>query len=172
MIKLVHDLKYNNKKYIASTFGKMLFDCYEKNKFDFDFIVPVPLHKVRQVKRGYNQSELIANEFAKHVGKEVKVDVLSRVKQTPSQVGLKYAQRQDNLKDAFKVKNRTGLKGKVVLLIDDVFTTGATSSYCSEVLLKAGASAVYVLCVAHTIVQWLINAWKKRKNVVIFIWFN
>ena len=152
MIKLVHDLKYNNKKYIASTFGKMLYDCYEDNKFDFDFIIPVPLHETRFKKRGYNQSELIANNFAKYVNKQVRTDVLERVKQTSTQVGLSYLDRQENLKDAFKVTNRKGLKDKVVLLVDDVFTTGATASNCSVALLNAGAKAVYVLCVAHTVV--------------------
>ena len=151
--RLIHKLKYENKKYIAPTLGKMLFDCYCENKFDFDYVIPVPLHEDREKKRGYNQSELIANCFCEHAKSEVRTDVLKRIKHTSAQVGLTYGERQENLKDAFKVINRKAVRGKVVVLIDDVFTTGATASNCSQTLLDAGAKAVFVLCVAHTVVQ-------------------
>lgn len=150
---LVLGLKYNNQKYLAKPLGKFLKDIYENSKLFADLIIPVPLCEKRLKIRKYNQAELIANEFSNNVGIEIRNDILFRVKETPTQTKLNYTERQQNLKDAFKVKNRKFIKDKTIILIDDVLTTGATVTECAKVLKSAGAKCVYVLAICHTIVS-------------------
>lgn len=112
-----------------------------------DVIVPVPLHRWRFLLRTYNQSALLANALGKLAGKTVAVDALRRIKATPSQGGLSRTARVRNVGGAFTV--RGDIVGKRVLLIDDVFTTGATAEACTRVLRDAGAAAVDVLVLAR-----------------------
>jgi len=148
--KLVVDLKYNNKKFNAKCLAKFMADCYIKNKFVVDFIVPVPTCEKRLKERGYNQTLLISEELSKLIKVEVKSDTLKRIKETPSQTDLDYSERQINLKDAFKVYKVNKIKNKSILIIDDVFTTGATINECARTLKLAGAKNVYALTFAHT----------------------
>lgn len=154
IIKIVHGLKYNNKKYVVPTIAYYMAKCYFKHDSKCDLIIPVPLHETRRKQRGYNQSELIANNVGEKIKLPVLTDVLVKHKETQTQALLKYKERQENLKDAFKVVDKTKIKNKTVLLIDDVFTTGATAAVCATALLKAGAKAVVVLCFAHTVIKW------------------
>ena len=148
---LILGLKYNNNKYLAKPLGKMLADLYTKSLMFADIIVPVPLCNKRLTERKFNQAELIANELAKNVNVEIRNDILFRVKNTPTQTELNYTERQNNLKDAFKVKNKKLIKDKVVLIVDDVITTGATVTECARVLKQAGAKEVCVITVCHTL---------------------
>ena len=148
---LVLGLKYNNQKYLAKPLGKFLESVFVKSNLYADIIIPVPLCEKRFKTRKYNQAELISNEFAKNVGIEIRNDILFRVKETPTQTKLNFNERQQNLKDAFKVKNRKLIKDKTIILIDDVLTTGATVTECAKVLKSAGAKCVYVFAVCHTI---------------------
>lgn len=148
---LVLGLKYNNQKYLAKSLGKFLEDMYVKSKLFADLIIPVPLCEKRLKARKYNQAELIANELANNINIEIRTDILFRVKETPTQTKLNFSERQQNLKDAFKVKNRRLIKNKTIFLIDDVLTTGATVTECAKTLKNAGAKCVYVLAVCHTI---------------------
>lgn len=153
IIKIVHGLKYNNKKYVVPTMAYYMAKCYFEHNAKCDLIIPVPVYEKRRKQRGYNQSELIANNIGEKVGLPVLCDVLVKHKETQAQASLKYKERQENLKDAFKVVDKKQVKNQTVLLVDDVFTTGATASVCAEVLLKAGAKAVIVLCFAHTVIK-------------------
>lgn len=111
-----------------------------------DLLVPVPLHPKRLKYRGFNQALLLARAFPQVVlGREAVV----RTRHTVPQVGLKVKERQDNVKGAFEVPDPTRVKGKNVLLIDDLFTTGSTVKECAKVLRQAGASRVEVLTVAR-----------------------
>ncbi len=112
-----------------------------------DVMVPVPLHRWRLLLRTYNQAALLANALGRLTGKAVAVDALRRVKATPSQGGLSRAARARNVGGAFAAKGEVA--GKRVLLIDDVFTTGATAEACGRALLDAGAAAVDVLVLAR-----------------------
>jgi ComF family protein len=113
---------------------------------DADLIAPVPLHPRRIRQRGFNQALLLAHAFPEvPLGREVVV----RVRHTVPQVELKPKERRDNVKGAFVVPNPALVKGKNVLLLDDVFTTGATVRECAKVLLKSGARRVDVLTVAR-----------------------
>jgi ComF family protein len=114
-------------------------------------LVPVPLHRWRLLKRRYNQSALLVQGVAKAVGKPAMVDGLMRVRATPSQGFLKRPEREANVKGAFAVNPArvSAINGKTVLLVDDVFTTGATLNACTDALYKAGAAAVDVLAIAR-----------------------
>jgi ComF family protein len=118
-----------------------------------DMIVPVPLHRWRLLKRRYNQAALLAQVLAKSAGKTVVLDALTRQRATPSQGHLGVAERQKNVKNAFVVnpKRLGSLKGRSVVLVDDVYTTGATVSACAEALKRGGAADVRVLAVARVV---------------------
>ena len=114
-----------------------------------DVIVPVPLHRWRLLKRAYNQSALLANALGRVAGKPVAVDALVRIKATPTQGGLDRQARRRNVAKAFASASPVKIAGKRVLLVDDVYTTGATVEACTDVLLNAGAQAVDVLVLAR-----------------------
>ncbi len=105
-------------------------------------VIPVPLFKTREIKRGYNQSELLARAFCAHTKLALDVTSLVRVRDTGSQTKLGRAQRVENMSGAFLVKNPAAVKGKIVLLIDDVATTGSTLESCAQALRQAGAKRV------------------------------
>ena len=111
-----------------------------------DLLAPVPLHPKRIKHRGFNQSLLLARTFP---GAPVAREIVIRTRHTAPQVGLNPKERQDNVKGAFAVTDQAGVKGKSVLLIDDLYTTGSTVKECARVLLKAGARRVEVLTVAR-----------------------
>lgn len=146
--KLVKDLKFFNKRYLAIYLSEFLLDKYNFENFDCDFVVPTPASKKSIKKRGFNQAVLLCQAF-KNAGYEVKEDCVQKTSETRNQVGLNYKDRQTNLIGAFGVKNPNEVKGKNILLIDDIFTTGATVSEISETLKKAGANKVFVLTVCH-----------------------
>jgi ComF family protein len=112
-----------------------------------DAIVPVPLTAKGLRQRGFNQSLLIARVVSKKTGIPLNIDTLFKIKETPPQVGLSASERHKNLAGAFEVKG--DLKGKRILLVDDVVTTGATAAACSKALLKAGAQEINVLTIAR-----------------------
>lgn len=116
-----------------------------------DMIIPVPLHWLRLLLRRYNQSALLAAALAKNTGKAYSPTLLRRIRPTPSQGKLTRAQRLLNVKGAFAVpsRKRAQLKGKTLLVVDDVMTTGATVNACAHTLMQAGAKAVYVLTAAR-----------------------
>lgn len=118
-----------------------------------DLIVPVPLHYTRLVLRGFNQSAWLASALAKSTATPVSVDALLRVRATPSQAGLDPRARRRNVAGAFDVrKSRLALvRGRRIVLVDDVFTTGATVTGCTRALLKAGARTVDVLVLARVV---------------------
>lgn len=149
--KIVHELKYKNKTYLADYLGEFLIDEYIKSNFVADVIVPIPLNIKRQKERGFNQAEIICYPLAKRL--ELKIDNthLVRTVDTPTQTKLTKKEREENLKNAFTVIDTTAFKGKNILLVDDIFTTGSTMEEASKPLLKAGAKSIFALSIAHTI---------------------
>ena len=113
---------------------------------DADLLIPVPLHPKRIKSRGFNQALLLARAFP---GAEVGLETLARVRYTAPQVGLNPKERRDNVHRAFAVPRPEEVKGKKVLLVDDLYTTGATVKECARVLKRAGAKRVEVLTVAR-----------------------
>lgn len=128
----------------------MLQKCIEANIIP-DIIIPVPLHSARIKERGFNQAELLCKDFANKINKPILSNCLARIKNTPKQSTLSPSDRLNNVKDAFKVVDNSQIKNKIILLVDDVYTTGATLSACAQVLLKAKAKQVYCLTIAHAI---------------------
>lgn len=144
--KSILKFKSNSAKYLAKPFAKFMFDRLEKEKVNFDIIVPVPVHKDTLKKRGYNQAKLLADEISILSGKRV-VEALIKTVKTDNQKSLKFKERQENLIDSMTLIDKTLVKDKVVLIVDDVLTTGATLNYCSE-LLKS-AKQIYVTTIAR-----------------------
>lgn len=150
----IQNLKYHNKKYLAKTLAYFMSLEYFKNDFVADVIIPIPLYKDRQKKRGFNQSDILGEELSKLIGVEMNTKAFARIRHTAYQTKLNYAERQENLKGCFKVIDKSALKGKRILLIDDVFTTGATLENASETLKKeANTGKIFALTVAHTVVE-------------------
>lgn len=149
IVKLIHDLKYNNKRYLGKHLSYFLVDEYSKHNFSVDIVVPIPLNKNRLAERGFNQSELLSECFKTQLNLPVDTTNLIRVADTPTQTNLSKKERMTNLKNAFLVADKSVFKNKKILLIDDVFTTGATMEEASGVLLKAGAKEIYCISLAH-----------------------
>lgn len=149
----IQHFKYNNKRYLARPYAKLMaeeFNKMQKNGMKIDLIVPVPLFKLRQKKRKYNQAELIANELSKIVNIPISIYNLQRIKNTETQTNLSFKDRQKNLDKAFTVQDKKEFKDKNILLIDDVLTTGSTADHCATILKKANAKDIYVLTLATT----------------------
>lgn len=149
IVPFVHKFKENNGKYMAKTLAYYMAETYKKNNFVCDVIIPVPMHSAKQKKRGYNQTALIGKYLSLHLNVPM-CNNLVKFKATKSQTKLNYKERQININDSFNVFNKNEIKNKVILLIDDIYTTGATTKECSKVLNSAGVKSVYVLTFAHT----------------------
>lgn len=151
--QLITALKFGDQLHLAKIYGAWLDKAAKELIHNSDVIIPVPLHWRRFLKRRYNQSALLAQALAKETGLPVLENGLIRRKHTTPQTGLTKNQRQKNVRGAFKLneKHRGTIKGKSVLLVDDVLTTGSTIAYCSKTLLKSGASNVNVLTLARRV---------------------
>lgn len=148
----IHHLKFNDRPGNAKILVDMSYPLIEEyfagisaqsgqaNKYDI--AIPVPIHSKRRRERGYNQSELIARSLANKLNISVDPGVLAKRKNTPPQSSLAKDERYKNLEGAFEVKKPYLIKGKRVLLVDDVITTGSTLEQCGKILLQSGA--VYV----------------------------
>ncbi len=150
---LVHRLKYNDRLELARAMGGMMARAGADLLADADVIVPVPLHRWRLWRRRFNQAMALARAVSSGSGVPCDPFLLVRVKHTRRQVGLTKAQRQENLQGAFRVPPaaKALLKGKRVLLIDDVLTTGSTANAASRALLRSGAAAVDILAFARVV---------------------
>ena len=117
-----------------------------------DLIVPVPLHLKRLKERGFNQSGLLAGEFARKIKAPVSFDIIVRKNQTRPQTRLKRGERLKNVKDAFEISDKKMVRGRRILLVDDVFTTGTTLNECARTLKrKGGASEVHAITVTRAL---------------------
>ena len=151
------DLKYNQKQGVARPMGEMVARQVETMDWQCDVLVSVPLHSKRQRERGYNQSELIALAAADRLRLPYYRQVIERIKETKIQNKLTWQQRAQNVADAFwPGKNGNLVKGKRVLLIDDIITSGSTVCNCAKALLSAGANMVYAAAVASPIDKKLV----------------
>lgn len=147
----IHALKYENCPELAEPLARYLIALVQLSPWQrilekVDGVVPVPLYTTRQLERGYNQSELLASAFCHDVQLSLHSAWLRRQRSTPSQVGLTAAERQQNVQDAFVATE--AVYGKHILLIDDVYTTGATMHACAQAAISAGAARVYGLALA------------------------
>ena len=162
--------KFGNKAYLANFF----FEFFVKNEKvcgflkKYDIIIPVPMSKKKIAKRGYNQSELIAKKIAKSTTNNLNFNILKgnavnnntlklekniliKVKENKTQSTLNKIERMENVKNVYKIQNKQKIKQKKVLLFDDIYTTGATTTECIKVLKNAGAKEVGILTIAKDI---------------------
>lgn len=158
--ELVHLLKYRHVHPAAKQLGAWVAEVAAPmfaSDADPVLVIPVPLHSAKFRERGFNQSELTARAALRQLSRvcpakfELNFRLLIRKRRTESQVGMTREQRRANLRGAFAATRKEAVRGRRVLLIDDVFTTGATVSECSRVLLAAGASEVKVATAARTL---------------------
>jgi len=153
--RLVHLLKYEQLRPAAKVLGAKLADVIATRNFsDADplLVVPVPLHRAKRRQRGFNQSELIAGNALRHLAGarfEMHTGNLCRVRPTVSQTGLTRHQRRENVRGAFALSSPQRVRGRSVLLVDDVYTTGTTLNECARVLRAAGAKQIVVATVAR-----------------------
>ena len=152
MRTVIHQLKYLNNIALGEPLGEALADCYQNSPIRADVVTVVPISRHRRRKRGYNQALLIARAFCRSTGLPLSTGILRRVRQTESQVGKQPRERKLNVMNAFAGEAELA-KGKIVLVIDDVFTTGATMNSCANALKKAGAEKVIGLTAARAGLQ-------------------
>ena len=144
MKEIVHALKYERRRSISPRLGGLMRECGRSMLHDADVVVPVPLHPRREYERGFNQAE----DLAQHLGLPV-ARLLTRVRHTHSQIDLPKHQRQQNVRDAFAC---TAIDPQaIVVLIDDVSTTGSTLEACAKVLRQAGVKEVRALTAARVV---------------------
>ena len=150
---LVHGLKYRDRLELAAWMAGWMVRAGGEIIAEADVIVPVPLHNRRLWWRRYNQSALLARTVAAKSGKPLVTRVLKRIRATAQQVGLTADQRDRNVRGAFKVPaaEKAAVAGRRVLLVDDVYTTGATVKASTRALLRAGAVGVDVLVFARVV---------------------
>jgi ComF family protein len=146
--KAINLLKYHNVKRLSKPLADILLNI---NTPAIDGILPVPLHRKRLRHREFNQSALLARYVAHNLGVPLIIDCLIKMTDTLPQVGLTSKERKENISNAFGIQDNTLVKGKNIMLIDDVITTGATVRECSKILKKAGAHDIHVVALAHGI---------------------
>jgi len=148
---LLHQLKYAGRRRAAARLAALLLEEERVRRLlrTSEVLVPVPLHPRRLRERGFNQSALIAEELARRCGRLFCPDALVRRRDTVPQAGLKAAERRRNVRDAFVVRRRACICGRVVTLVDDVVTTGATAQACARALAEAGAAELRLLTAAR-----------------------
>ncbi|OGS17714.1 MAG: hypothetical protein A2219_05220 [Elusimicrobia bacterium RIFOXYA2_FULL_50_26] len=148
---LIYQFKYLHKEYLKRFLGKLLVEALGQypELLHTDIVIPVPLHWTRKFQRGYNQSALLAAIVAGHINKPFNDSILLKSKFTSPQVGLNREKRLQNLANAFVVRNPAYIKGKTILLIDDVCTTTSTLEQCAATLRRAGSTHVSALVLAR-----------------------
>jgi ComF family protein len=162
--ELIHLLKYNGVLPTAKVLGGMLAEAWTALEPGFErltfeqapmLVIPVPLYKSKRRQRRFNQAEVIARAALKFYSARERLqlvpDLLLRTRDTLSKIGLSTHQRRANLRGAFALERAAEVTGREVILVDDVYTTGATATECAQVLRRAGASKVWVATVARTL---------------------
>jgi len=144
----IHRFKYQNMRGLAEPLGELLASYVVEHSLPASVLVPVPLHPARLAERGYNQAALLAREMGRRLDLPVVENSLLRVRATRQQVGLNAEERQANVAGAFACRDAQ-LAGQQVLLIDDVYTTGATLTACGAALAAIGAASIWGLTLAH-----------------------
>lgn len=144
----IYRFKYQDRREYAKIYAQELAGCYGEfiRSRRISAIVPVPLHKKRKKKRGYNQAELLAKELGRILGLPVYTNLLVRVRDTRPQKTLNDTERKNNLKEAFKTTENI-VQLQYILVVDDIYTTGSTLDAAALALNRAGAAGVYTCCI-------------------------
>ena len=143
-------MKYRRNIGFGEALAMQMADYVRSLGWPIDMLIPVPLGNKRLKERGYNQVALVARPLAYQLGLRYEPGALVKARETRSQVGLSISQRSENVQDAYQADSQF-VKGKSILIMDDVATTGSTISACTAALLSAGAREVYVLTIARAL---------------------
>ena len=148
--KKLIEYKFNDKPYLFRMFCEIILEDKKTCEFlkSYDIIIPVPVHRKRKRLRGYNQSELIAKELAKKLKLKVYTDVLVKINNNKVQSKLNKEERMKNVKNVYKIINKEKIKNKNIIILDDIYTTGATINECIKELEKTDANKIGVLILA------------------------
>ena len=148
----IHLFKYRGKLSLVKFLSGLLIDCAHSsiNMHEIDLIVPVPLHKSKLRQRQFNQAELLAKALAKEFSKKLDIRTLIRKESRGAQASLSGNQRRRNVHNAFGIRNASHIKGKRILLVDDVFTTGSTVNECARMFVHSKAMSVDVISLARS----------------------
>ena len=150
--KAIHSLKYKGDISLGEILSRSLVELADRLGWKFDLLTPVPISLARKKMRGYNQASILALPLALGCAVNYQPRSLAKVQNIPSQVGLTAVQRRENVRQAFHACPRL-VRGKTVLVVDDVTTSGATMTACAETLLRAGARQVYGLTLACGVLE-------------------
>jgi len=148
--KIIHSLKYRKIKGLANIVSEVLFDYLENSKLDFKkfVVVPIPLHRQKKLSRGFNQSEEMAKVISKKFGVPL-LPAIKRIKNNKPQANIREMEKRiENAKNCFALEEKIDIKGKNVILLDDVFTSGATVNEAVKILRSGGAKQIIVLVAA------------------------
>lgn len=147
---LIHALKYKGAKEASYTLSALLARYVSQLQLDADdyLVIPIPLSHKRMRERGFNQAELIAGDIASRYHLEMRSDILCKIKHTPTQTGLSKKERKTNLLGCFELRDKKGVHGRSVILVDDVFTSGATMDEAARTLKEAGVKKIIALVLA------------------------
>lgn len=162
VVEAVRRFKYHCQMALGRPLGRVMVEALSDGAAEglepggVDVVCPVPLHESRLRERGFNQSELLAEAVAGAIGKPVR-RLLTKTRPTLPQVDLPAESRARNVHDAFAADLREVIEGRVVLLVDDLYTTGATLRECARVLKRAGAEEVRVFTLARPAPRWRVG---------------
>lgn len=142
--------KFNDKPYLYKMFSKIILEDKKACEFikSYDIIIPVPVHKARKSKRGYNQSEIIAKEISKELKIKMYNDILIKINNNKVQSTLNKNERKENVKNAYKIINEQKINNKNIIIFDDIYTTGSTINECIKTLKKSNVNKIGVLILA------------------------
>ena len=145
--------KQNGNKAIGEMFAYFIADKYSEIcvKHNIDIIIPVPISEERLKSRKFNQSMVLCSQI--NDNNKVNNNVLARTKDTPHQAGLSKTNREENLKNSFTVIDKKIIKGKTILVVDDIYTTGATLNACANALKLAGAKEIFTLTLSRAVIK-------------------
>lgn len=154
LMEAIHSFKYGKKTGLAIPLGKLLRETFFRfwDSQSIDMVIPVPLHIERLRTRGFNQALLLFSWWAEAANIPCNLRAIKRLHKTVPQTHLSKKERKKNIRGAFELRFPETIKGKRILLVDDVYTTGATVNECARVLIKGGATAVDILTLARA--QW------------------
>lgn len=152
ILEIIHALKYRRIRGLASVCSRLLSGYVDKFRVSLppeSLLIPIPMHRARERRRGFNQSELIAREFSSILNLKFEGKALKKIRSTIPQVDLSRGERLGNMTGVFAVSDTALVGGKTCILVDDVKTTGATLEEAAKVLKGAGAKRIWAITLAH-----------------------